>query len=173
MTASTSSARAAAKSDASVRGDMSQPSRRSSLIRSLIVVPPGSRATMTVRPCSSRKALRSSSCVVLPAPSMPSKVMNITGCSRLSGIDTTRLRTVTTRSDVDATRPGRADNHRAARGLHLSRRSRRRGSCAGRLRLREYGAGDSNSSPADSHDVPTDFLSARVLRTPSASHRAT
>src|SRR5712691_2233662 len=75
-TRSTSSARAAAKSAASAQAVISGPSRRSSRRRSPSGVPPGSRSRTASQPSSRSRSARSAACVVLPEPSMPSKVTN-------------------------------------------------------------------------------------------------
>src|SRR6266566_2168099 len=79
MTRSTSSARAAVKSAASVHGETSSPLRRSSRTCSPSAVPPGSRVVTTSWPVPRSASASSSACVDLPEPSRPSNVMNIGG----------------------------------------------------------------------------------------------
>ena len=76
MTRSTSSARAAAKSEASAQGLMSSPSSRRRRTSSPSGVPPGSRVATTSRPSARSASASRFACVVLPDPSRPSKVTN-------------------------------------------------------------------------------------------------
>ena len=48
-------------------------------IEATYMVPPGSRLTVTVRPCARKASASPPMCEDLPAPSMPSKVMNRPG----------------------------------------------------------------------------------------------